>query len=91
MQAKFIGNVHPEFFSKDEYMTVIPWREDPVQFAPNRAALKRQIFANRNRAFRLYIIDDNFNYVLKFAVEEIPGHLDVPANKLDAWLDDLLA
>lgn len=91
MQPKFIGNVKQHFFDQDEYMTVIPHREDPVQFAQNRAALKRQIFSNRNRAFRLYVIDDNYNYELKFAVERIPNHLDVPANKLDAWLDDLLA
>lgn len=86
-----IGNVNPIDFGRYKYMTVIPWREDPVQFAQDRAALKRQIFANRNRAFRLYVIDDNYNYELKFAIEEIPGHLDVPAHKLDAWLDDLLA
>jgi hypothetical protein len=92
MQPKFYGNINPNDLQDYRYMTLIPYREDPVQFARDRAALKRQIFANRQRKMAIYVREDNsFDFILKVAIDYIPTHVNLPADELDEWLDDLLA
>ena len=91
-QVKWQGEpLAPDQF--EQFITYSPYRRSgELQYTKNVASIKRQMHSNRYATFAVYrLIPNTFNYELVFWLNEVPRIEEVPYDKLDNFIAELLS